>query len=41
MEADVALQQLLDRFTRLDADRSNLEPSTSFYGLESLPCKVE
>jgi cytochrome P450 len=40
MEADVAISQLLDRFDRLDADRSDLEPLSSLYGLESLPCEV-
>ncbi|WP_459193741.1 cytochrome P450 [Halosimplex sp. J119] len=40
MEADVAISQLLDRFDRLDADRSDLEPLSSLYGLESLPCET-
>lgn len=40
MEADVAIEQLLERFDRLDADLSNLQPLSSLYGLESLPCEV-
>ncbi|NUC71024.1 cytochrome P450 [Haloterrigena sp. SYSU A558-1] len=40
MEADVALGQLLERFDRLDADLSDLQPLNGLYGLESLPCDV-
>ncbi|WP_323174611.1 cytochrome P450 [Natrialba sp. PRR66] len=40
MEADVAMQQLLERFDRLDANLSNLDPLYSLYGLKSLPCEV-
>ncbi|WP_245998722.1 cytochrome P450 family protein [Halalkalicoccus subterraneus] len=40
MEADVALGQLLERFDRLDADLSDLQPLSSLYSLESLPCDV-
>ncbi|QLK26680.1 cytochrome P450 [Natrinema zhouii] len=40
MEADVALDHLFDRFDRLDADLSGLEPLSALYGLESLPCEM-
>ncbi|WP_126661765.1 cytochrome P450 [Haloterrigena salifodinae] len=40
MEADVALGQLLERFERLEADLSDLQPLNGLYGLESLPCDV-
>ncbi|ELZ05936.1 cytochrome P450 [Natrialba asiatica DSM 12278] len=40
MEADVAMQHLLERFDRLDANLSNLDPLYSLYGLKSLPCEV-
>lgn len=40
MEGDVALQFLLERIERLDADLSDLEPLSGLYGLESLPCDV-
>ncbi|WP_281372868.1 hypothetical protein [Halosimplex rubrum] len=35
----MAISQLL-RFDRIDADRSDLEPLSSLYGLESLPCEL-
>jgi cytochrome P450 len=40
IEANVAVRKLLDRFERLDADLSNLQPLGDLYGLESLTCEV-
>lgn len=40
LEATVALEQLLERFDRLDADLWSLRPLSGLYGLESLPCDV-
>jgi cytochrome P450 len=40
IEASVAVRELLDRFERLDADLSNLQPLGDLYGLESLTCEV-
>ena len=41
IEASVAVRELLDRFERLDADLSNLQPLGDLYGLESLTCEVD
>ncbi|MCU4802717.1 cytochrome P450 [Halobacteria archaeon HArc-gm2] len=41
LEADIALDRLLTRFDRLDADLSDLQPISSHYGLESLRCQVQ
>ncbi|RJT01470.1 cytochrome P450 [Halococcus sp. IIIV-5B] len=41
LEADIALDRLLARFDRLDADLSELHPISSHYGLRSLPCRAE
>ncbi|MFD1643579.1 cytochrome P450 [Halohasta litorea] len=40
MEADIALNYLLEHFERLDADLSELQPLNFLHGLESLPCEV-
>ncbi|MFC6723231.1 cytochrome P450 [Halobium palmae] len=40
LEADIALDRLLARFDRLDADLSELQPISSHYGLQFLPCRV-
>lgn len=40
LEADIALDQLLTRFDRIDAELSNLKPISSHYGLDSLPYQV-
>lgn len=40
IEANVAVNELLDRFERLDADLSDLRPLGTLYGLTSLSCEV-
>lgn len=40
IEVNVAIRELLDRFERLDADVTNLQPLDDLYGLESLTCEV-
>lgn len=40
LEADVALDGLLDRLDQIDADLTNLRPLSGLYGLKSLPCTV-
>ncbi|WP_135828898.1 cytochrome P450 [Halorussus halobius] len=40
LEADIALERLLTRFERFDADISDLQPISGHYGLEFLHCQV-
>lgn len=41
IEADIALERLLDRFEVIEPDLSDLSPQTAPYGLKSLPCYLE
>nr|WP_256490496.1 cytochrome P450 [Haladaptatus sp. AB643] len=41
LEADIALEALLDRFETVEADLTELQPLSGLYGLESLPCCCE
>lgn len=41
IEADIALERLLDRFDVIEPDLSDLSPQAIPYGLTSLPCYLE
>ena len=40
LEADIALERLLDRFEVIEPDLSDLSPQSLVYGVDSLPCYV-
>ncbi|WP_266082755.1 cytochrome P450 [Haladaptatus caseinilyticus] len=41
LEADIALERLLDRFEVVEPDLSDLSPQATPFGLQSLPCYLE
>jgi cytochrome P450 len=41
LEADIALERLLDRFEVVEPDLSDLSPQAAPFGLKSLPCYLE
>ncbi|GKZ15450.1 putative cytochrome P450 YjiB [Haladaptatus sp. T7] len=41
LEADIALEKLLDRFEVINPDLSDLSPQTFLYGVKSFPCRLE